>query len=207
MDGATILGFALACVVLNLVPGPGMLFILGHGLAGGRRAGVTAALGMASGTVVHTVAAALGLSALLTAAPIALDLVRIAGAIFLLHLAVSAFRSARAAARLATTARSSRRRTYLSAVLTNLANPKVVLFYLAFLPQFLTAGGWPVAVQILALGGVLVVVGLLMDCGIGVLAGALSAVLTRRPAVERLLKRVSGAIFGALAVRLIADSR
>ncbi|ADB31811.1 Lysine exporter protein (LYSE/YGGA) [Kribbella flavida DSM 17836] len=207
MSATTVLGFALACVLLNLVPGPGMMFIVAHGLGGGRRAGVTAALGMASGTVVHTVVAALGLSALLQAAPFALELVRVGGAVFLLYLAVSAFRSARAAAALTAPPRKSLRRTYLSAVLTNLANPKVVLFYLAFLPQFLTAGGWPGPVQILLLGAVLVLIGLVMDCGVGVAAGALSAVLVRRPGFERGLKRVAGAVFGGLAVRLLLDAR
>jgi threonine/homoserine/homoserine lactone efflux protein len=206
MDLNVALGFALACVVLNVVPGPGMMFIVAHGISGGRRSGVAAALGMASGTLVHTVLAALGLSALLRAAPFALDAVRIAGAVFLLYLAVNALRTARTAARSGPPeARKSLRRTYLSAVLTNLANPKVVLFYLAFVPQFLTPHGWPVSTQILALGSVLIAIGLVMDGLIGLMSGTFSSLLLRRPAFERWLKRISGVIFGGLALRLLTD--
>jgi threonine/homoserine/homoserine lactone efflux protein len=205
MDLTTLLAFAGACVILNLVPGPGMLFIVAHGIGGGRAAGLVAAAGMATGTVVHTVAAALGLSALLQAAPYALDAVRLAGAAFLLYLAVNALRSSNRATPVAGTTRRSRRRTYAAAVLTNLANPKVVLFYLAFVPQFLSRGGWPTTVQILVLGALVVVIGLVMDCGVAVTSGAFPAVLVRRPAVQRWLQRASAAIFGGIAIRLLAD--
>jgi threonine/homoserine/homoserine lactone efflux protein len=206
MDATTVFGFALACVILNIVPGPGMLFIVAHGISGGRGSGVVAAVGMASGAVVHTVLAALGLSALLRVAPYALDAVRIGGALFLLYLAVNAFRSVRTAPRIAPEeARKSGRRTYVSAVLTNLANPKVVLFYLAFVPQFLTPHGWAVPAQILVLGAVLIGIGLVMDCAVGLMSGTFSTLLLRRPAFERWLKRASGAIFGGLAVRLLIE--
>jgi threonine/homoserine/homoserine lactone efflux protein len=92
VEPSLIVGFVMACVVLDLVPGPGMVFITAHGVAGGRRAGVVAATGMASGTVVHTIAAALGLSAVRGAAPFALDAVRIVGGVVLLFLAVSLWR-------------------------------------------------------------------------------------------------------------------
>jgi threonine/homoserine/homoserine lactone efflux protein len=101
MELTTLMAFAGACVVLNLVPGPGMMFIIAQGISGGRRAGVVAAAGMASGTVVHTAAAALGLSALLRVAPMALDAVRVAGAAVLIYLAIAALRSARKAAPMA----------------------------------------------------------------------------------------------------------
>jgi threonine/homoserine/homoserine lactone efflux protein len=209
MEPTVILGFAMACVVLNLLPGPGMMFIIAHGIAGGRQAGVISALGMASGTAVHTVAAALGLSALLNAAPAVLDIVRIAGAIFLLYLAINALRSTRqSAATTRTRPRHSRSRTYVSAVLTNLANPKVILFYLAFVPQFITSDGWPTAIQILVLGTVLVMLGLLMDSAVGITAGTFSAFLLRRPSIQHWIKRLSAAIFGGLALRqLLSDSR
>jgi len=196
MEPTVVLGCALACVLLNLVPGPGMMFIIARGIAGGRRAGVISALGMATGMAVHTVVAALGLSALLSAAPAALDAVRIGGALLLLYLAISTLRSTH---REPVDTRG--RRTYLAAVLTNLANPKVILFYLAFVPQFITAGGWPTGLQILVLGAMLVVIGLVMDCAIGLMAGTFSEFLLRRTAIQNWIKRVSAAILGGLAVR------
>ena len=101
---------------------------------------------------------------------------------------------------------SSSARIYLAAVLTNLANPKVVLFYLAFVPQFLTAGGWPTSAQILVLGTMVVLIGLVMDCVVGAAAGTLSGLLLRRPMIQRGLKRLSAAVFGTLAIRLVTDS-
>ncbi|WP_410651367.1 LysE family translocator [Amycolatopsis sp. cmx-4-54] len=208
MDLGLLLGFAGACVVLNLVPGPGMMFTIAHGIGGGRRGGIAAALGMASGTIVHTVAAAAGLSALLRAAPAALETVRILGAIFLLYLAVSTLVSARKSTSTPATRTSSRsnlRKTYVSAVLTNLANPKVVLFYLAFVPQFLTPEGWAVSAQILVLGAVLIAIGLVMDGAVGIAAGTFSALLLSKPKFQRRLKELSAVIFGGLALRLFTE--
>jgi threonine/homoserine/homoserine lactone efflux protein len=216
MESHVILTFVLACLVLSAVPGPAMMFVIAHGMAGGRRAGLAAAVGEATGTAVHTVAAALGLSALLKAAPFALDLVRIGGAVFLLYLAVDSLRTAK---RINTDMNDdvrnslgapdgSLRRTYLSAILNNLANPKVVLFFLAFVPQFITPGGWATSTQILVLGGVLIVIGIIVDCAVGVAAGTSSAILRARPAIQRWLKRISAVIFGGLAVRLLlTDAR
>lgn len=208
MELSTILAFVVAGTVISLVPGPDMMFIVANGIARGRVAGVVAAVGMSTGLAVHTVAAALGLGALLQAAPMALDVVRIAGAVFLVYLAITTLRSAKEVAATAPAKHGDRslRRTYLMAVLTNLANPKVILFYLAFFPQFLTTdGGWPTPVQFLVLGALFIVVGLIVDASAGLAAGTLSTLLLRRPGVQRWLNRVSAAIFGALAVRLVAD--
>jgi threonine/homoserine/homoserine lactone efflux protein len=203
-----ILAFAVASAVISLVPGPDMMFIVANGIARGRAAGVVAAVGMSTGLAVHTVAAALGLGALLQAAPTVLDAVRIAGAVFLVYLAITTLRSAREVAATAPAKHGGRslRRTYLLAVLTNLANAKVIVFYLAFFPQFLTTeGGWPAPVQFLVLGALLIVTSLIVDASVGLAAGTLSALLLHRPSVQRWLNRVSAAIFGALAVRLVAD--
>jgi threonine/homoserine/homoserine lactone efflux protein len=207
MDLSLLLAFAAACAVISLVPGPDMMFILANGIARGRAAGVVAAAGMSTGLAGHTVAAALGLGALLAAAPVALEAVRIVGAIFLVYLAVTTLRSARDAAEAAPERFGGRslRRTYVMATLVNLSNPKVVFFYLAFFPQFVTEGGWAMPVQFLVMGAVLIVIGFLVDGTVGLTAGALSALLLRRPVIRRWLDRVSAAIFGALAVRLVAD--
>ncbi|GIF50995.1 hypothetical protein Afe04nite_55340 [Asanoa ferruginea] len=146
MDTHLLLAFVVASALLSLAPGPDLLFVVANGVAGGRRAGVLAALGMSTGLAIHTAAAAFGLGALIRAAPQALTVVRLAGAVFLLYLAVMTWRNSRAALEpTAPPARRSLRRTYLMATLTNLANPKVILFYLAFVPQFVGTGpaAWP----------------------------------------------------------------
>jgi threonine/homoserine/homoserine lactone efflux protein len=207
MDLSTVLAFALACVVISVVPGPDMMFIMANGIARGRAAGVVAAAGMSSGLAGHTVLAALGLGALLQAAPIALEAVRIAGAVFLVYLAITTLRSAKDVASTAPARFGERslRRTYLMATLVNLSNPKVVLFYIAFLPQFVTEGGWPMPAQFLVMGAILIVIGFCVDATVGLTSGMLSTMLQRRPGVQRWLNRVSAAIFGGLAVRLVAD--
>jgi threonine/homoserine/homoserine lactone efflux protein len=207
MDFSIVMAFALACVVISVVPGPDMMFIMANGIARGRAAGVVAAAGMSTGIVGHTVAAALGLGALIQAAPIALEAVRMAGAVFLVYLAITTLRSAKGVAEAAPARFGERslRRTYAMAALVNLSNPKVVLFYVAFLPQFVTRGGWPVPVQFLVMGAILIVIGFTVDASVGLASGALSRLLSRRPGVRRWLNRVSAAIFGGLAVRLVAD--
>lgn len=208
MDPSLYAAFVLAALLISLAPGPDMLFIAANALARGRRAGVVAASGVSTGLAIHTVAAAFGLGALLQAAPAALDVVRLVGAAFLLYLAVTAWR-ARDPLELRGTRPRSMRRVYLMAALTNLANPKVVIFYLAFFPQFLATGtaAWSAMVQFLVLGATLIVVGFAVDASTGLLAGWMSERVLRRRSFQRWLSRVSAAIFGGLAVRLAVDSR
>lgn len=211
MDPALVAAFVVAVFLLSVAPGPDMLFIVANAAAGGKRAGLVAAVGMSTGLAGHTVAAALGLSALIAAVPDALVAIRVAGAVFLVYLAVSAWRSS--SSPVATADRPvkerSLRKLYVMATLTNLANPKVVLFYLAFLPQFLSHGhgAWPVPAQLLTLGAVFIAVGLSVDGTVGFTAGSLAEKVFGRPAVKRRLERASAVIFGGLAVRLALDAR
>lgn len=210
MDLHLVLGFVVAVALLSLAPGPDLLFVVANGVAGGRRAGLVAAVGMSTGLAVHTVAAAFGLGLLIQRAPEALTVVRIGGAVVLVHLALSTWRSSRRApVTQATVPRRSMGRTFLLATLTNLANPKVILFYLSFVPQFLSTapGAWPVTAQMLVLGIVFIVVGLSVDGTAGALAGSLSERIAARPGFRTWMDRVSAAVFGGLAARLVLDSR
>jgi threonine/homoserine/homoserine lactone efflux protein len=210
VDVGLLLAFVVAVFLLSLAPGPDMMFIVANAVVGGRRTGVVAALGMSTGLAVHTVAAAFGLGALVQAAPVVLDALRVTGALFLLYLAITSWRSARERTALDGTSvpKRSTTRVYVLAVLTNLANPKVVLFYLAFFPQFLTTGtgSWPATEQFLLLGAVFIVVGLAVDASAGLLAGTLSERVLHRPSVRRWMARVAAAIFGGLAARLALDA-
>ncbi|WP_433159338.1 LysE family translocator [Kribbella sp. CA-247076] len=215
MELSIVIGFMLAALVVSIVPGPDMLFIAANAAAGGRQAGVVAAAGVSTGLVVHTAAAALGLGALIQAAPQVLDGIRIAGAAFLVYLAYLTWRASRREVGEADDEsidlpRRTLRRTYLMAVLTNVANPKVILFYLAFVPQFISTGpdAWPAGPQILALGLILMVIGFAVDGSVGLLAGSLTDRFLRAGStVRRRLERVCAGIFAALAVRLAIDVR
>ncbi|MDA3646680.1 LysE family translocator [Saccharopolyspora indica] len=205
MELGIVLAFIGAAAVISLVPGPDMMFILANGISSGPRGGVVAAVGMSTGVLVHTVAAALGLTAVFQAVPAALEAVRIAGIAFLLYLAVQSFRSSALPDVRAAPSRSMGR-IYALAVLTNVSNPKVILFYLAFVPQFVsTDAPWPVPVQLLALGGVLLAVGICVDAAVGLASGGLSNLLLRRPGIQRWLDRAAGVLFGGLALRLATE--
>jgi threonine/homoserine/homoserine lactone efflux protein len=205
LSWSVLLSFLGAVVVIQLVPGPGMLFIIANGVAGGRRAGVAAAFGAATGVVVQTAAAAAGLSALFAAAPAAFDVVRFVGVAYLAWLAVKHWRSAGlqlVSEDGAMPAERSPRRVYVRGLLNNLANPKVIVFFIAFLPQFVAPAAGNVHVQLVILGLVFMLVGLVLDVAIGSMAGHIGALLRKRSGLAKLLDRIVGTIFGALAVRL-----
>jgi threonine/homoserine/homoserine lactone efflux protein len=211
VDTALVASFVLAAFLLSVAPGPDMLFIVANAAAGGRRAGLVSALGTSSGLALHTAAAALGLGALIRAAPAALNVVREVGTVFLVYLAVSSWRASRGASRRLPSSialpKRCTRKVDLMATLTNVANPKIILFYLAFLPQFLTTShaAWPVWSQLFVLGGLFIVVGLPLDATVGLTAGHLSDKILQQAAVRRRLERVAALIFGGLAVRLAID--
>ncbi len=199
-DPGTLAVFALASLVLAVVPGPAVLYIVAQSVHGGRRAGVVSAFGVASGGMVHVLAAVIGLSALLAASAEAFTAVKLIGAAYLIWLGIRTLLSAddriggRAAER-------TLGRTYRQGVVVNVLNPKTALFFLAFLPQFVdphesTRG------QLALLGGIFVVIALSSDLLWALVAGTAGAVLRRSRTFLRVQRYVSGTIFvglGALA--------
>jgi threonine/homoserine/homoserine lactone efflux protein len=209
---ALLASFLAAVLLIQLVPGPGMLFIVANGITGGARAGVAAAFGAAAGMVVHTVAAALGLAALFLHAPVAYDGVRVAGAGYLLWLAVKAFRSGGVAAPTQPGTPAGTARVFVRALLNNLANPKVILFFVSYLPQFVDRSRGHVTAQFLVLGALFLLVGLVVvDIPMGLCAGRAGRLLARRAAVAGRLGKAAGTIYAGLATwtlrRVVADAR
>ncbi|WP_028921768.1 LysE family translocator [Pseudonocardia acaciae] len=197
-------GFLAAVLVIAIAPGPDMAYIVAVAADRGRRAGVVSAAGMALGMAVHVTAAALGLAALVSSASWALDVIRLAGAGYLGWLAVDTLRSARRAGLTARTPPASRR-ILRRAVLTNLANPKIILFFAAFLPSFVRPGHGPVTGQLLTLGLLFLLVGLAVDSVIGLAAGRLAATLAPGGAAATVVSVGAGVVFGGLAAVLLAD--
>lgn len=201
-DAHSLLLFAGAGLLLNLTPGPDVLYILGRSISQGRSAGVVSALGIGAGCLFHVTAASLGLSALMLTLPAAYDLVRYAGAAYLVWLGVRALRSSAGALRVERLEPISSRRIFWQGVLTNALNPKVALFFLAFLPQFADPARGPLAPQILLLGAIFTVNGTLVCIGFALAGARLGAWLKERYGVARLLDRATGALFLALGLRL-----
>src|SRR3954452_10975943 len=194
--------FMAAALALNLTPGPDMLYVTARSVSDGRRAGVIAAFGIGAGTLVHITALALGLAALLAAVPLAYDVLRIAGAIYLLAIGVQLLmRRPRtgAAQRLAPSPLGA---VFAQAVLTNVLNPKVALFFLAFLPQFVDPAAGPALAQIVLLGLLFDLQGTLVNVAVALLASGSTARLRANARAVSLLQRLTGAVFVALGARL-----
>jgi threonine/homoserine/homoserine lactone efflux protein len=199
--------FLTAVVTLTLTPGPDMLYVASRSLGQGRTAGVLSALGVITGTFVHLGAAAVGLSELFRYSPVAYGAVRYAGAAFLLYLAWKALRDGAGLGAARGRAPAGRGRVYLEGVLTNLLNPKVALFYISFLPQFVDPGRGSVALQVLVLGCVLNGLGLAVKLGVALTAGPLGDWLARRPRVQIAQRWATAAVLAALALRIAWPER
>jgi threonine/homoserine/homoserine lactone efflux protein len=201
-DAHALLLFAGAGLLLNVTPGPDLLYILGRSVSQGRRAGLVSALGIGAGCLFHVTAAALGVSALVLAVPVAYDVVRWAGALYLVWLGVKALRSQGGALEVQALEATSPRRIFVQGVITNALNPKVALFFLAFLPQFADPAAGPLAPQLLLLGAIFTVNGTLVCLLFALFAARLGEWLKTRYGVTKLLDRATGGLFIALGLRL-----
>ncbi|OJB35264.1 amino acid transporter [Burkholderia ubonensis] len=208
IDFSTLALFSGACLALTATPGPDMLLIASRSVSQGRRAGFATLAGIQAGTYCHALAAALGLSQLFLAVPIAYDAVRFAGAAYLLYLAWKTFRSDSTS--LAPDASAPRRSTatiFRQGLTTNLLNPKMALFVLALFPQFIRPENGSIAVQILVLATVLNLVGLVVNGAVIVSASRLSRRIGARRRPSKLPQYLLGAVFVGLAARLAAAGR
>jgi len=204
IDLLTLAAFLPAAIALNLTPGADMMFVLAQGLKGGRGPAMAANAGIAAGCLVNAAAAGAGLGALVAALPGAFEVIRWAGVAYLLWLAVATLRAGgpgRSKAPPLTPARAFRQ-----ALVVNVSNPKVILFILAFLPQFVdpTRAVFP---QFLALGTVLAAGGLAINGAVGLGAGTLGLALTRSARLARALSWITAGIFCTLAARLALMER
>jgi threonine/homoserine/homoserine lactone efflux protein len=197
-DGTTLLLFAAAAAVLVAIPGPNHVYIATRSLGQGRGVGLASALGVEAGTLVHIGAAAAGLSALIASSAVAFDVVKYLGAAYLIVLGMRALRGRDELDVGGATAAVSLRRAFAQGVLVNVLNPKVALFFLAFLPQFVDPAAEGAALQVLVLGLVLSGLGLTSNVVWVLAAGALGTWLRRRPAFLRRQRYVTGGVYLAL---------
>lgn len=201
-----VVAFLAAAMLITLAPGPDNLMVLSLGMARGRRQGLAFGLGCALGCISHTLLAALGIGALIAASPLAFNGLKLAGGIYLVWLGVHAFRNARAvgAPQVGNAPVDTSARLFARGLVANAINPKVILFFLAFLPQFVDAQRGYVAWQIAQLGALFALETVMIFGAIGWFAGRIGERLARRPAVGAWLDRTAGGIFVLLGVRLLA---
>jgi threonine/homoserine/homoserine lactone efflux protein len=207
-DLSTLALFSGACLALTMTPGPDMLLIASRSVSQGRSAGFASLAGIQVGTWCHAMAAAFGLSQLFLAVPLAYDLVRFAGAAYLLYLAWKAF-SADATIVPSAMAQGtlSPVRVFGQGLLTNLLNPKMALFVIALFPQFVRPQDGSVAVQMLILATILNLIGFVINGIVILCASRLARRLIGRRSTTRLPQYLLGSVFAGLALRLAVASR
>ena len=201
-----LLAFLLAASLITISPGPDNLMVLSLGMSRGRKQGMAFGLGCALGCLSHTLLAAIGVSSLLLASPIAFTALRVGGGLYLFWLGVQALRS-RGGAHVPNDAPDQTAMQLLwRGVLANAINPKVMLFFLAFLPQFVQAERGDVPWQLAALGAAFTVQAAVLFSSLGYFAGKVGQWFARWPAVALWFDRLAGAIFCGLGLRLITLS-
>jgi threonine/homoserine/homoserine lactone efflux protein len=206
-DPALLATFVLVVLGLFLIPGPAVLLTLARAISGGRRVGIATGLGIATGDLVHTLMAAIGLSALLMTSALAYEVVKYLGAAYLIYLGLRALFERAEALSIPSARRIDAYRAYRQAVLTELLNPKTALFFLSFLPQFVHPEQGSVVTQLALLGLIFVVMSAAYTSLIALGAGWLARWLMRHPGIGRWQGKVVGGIYLALGIRLALQER
>jgi threonine/homoserine/homoserine lactone efflux protein len=196
-------GFLTAAILITLSPGPDNMMVLGVGIAKGRARGIAFGLGCALGCLNHTLLAVIGVSALIAASPTAFTALKIAGGLYLIWMGIGALRSRGVAQAAGVVPDESARQLFFKGLLANAINPKVVLFFLSFLPQFVVAARGDANWQIAWLGLIFTVQAALLFGLLGYFSGAIGQWLNKTPRAGMWLDRIAGAIFVGLGLRLI----
>ena len=213
VDPTLFAAYLAAALALALSPGPDTMFVLASSASGGARSGVAATAGISSGSLVHATLAALGVSALIAASPLAFDALRIAGALYLLcigAMALRAFARGLGGGAVGSPAASGERTSwaaYRRGLLTNVLNPKVGVFYVAFLPQFANPDLGHVPLQIFLLGLTHNLIGTLWLIALSLISGRTAEAFARDNRVRAWLNGIAGAVYVALAIRIFLLDR
>jgi threonine/homoserine/homoserine lactone efflux protein len=191
---------------LILAPGPDMLYVITRGMTHGRRAGILSAIGVICGILVHTTMAAFGLSLIFQTSALAFQIVKYLGAGYLIYLGIKSWKD-KNTFRLPASSHVSPHRLFWQGVLSNVLNPKIAIFFLAFLPQFIDREGSQVTLQLILLGLTFAFLGLIFLSAVGYSSGTIGAWIAQHPQYARSLGRLSGGILIGLGVRLALTER
>lgn len=198
--------FVIASALLSIAPGPDNIFVLTQSALYGKKSGVLVTLGLCTGLIFHTTAVAFGVAAIFHTSIVAFTVLKVIGALYLAYLAWQAFLASSRSLQSRGSNLRSNGALYFRGIVMNITNPKVSIFFLAFLPQFVSPDHGPLASQIFLLGGVFICVALVIFSAIAVLAGALGAWLHNSPKAQVYLNRIAGAVFAGLALKLVTES-
>ncbi|WP_336749210.1 LysE family translocator [Pantoea vagans] len=205
--------FVASVVLLCITPGPDLAYIIGQSMVRGRRAGILSATGVALGSCTHAIASALGLTALIAASPLLFTVTKYIGAAYLIYLGAKMMRSTfgvnkdRPLDVQSNMAEVETRRLMLRGFITSITNPKVLLFFIAFFPQFVVIEGDHHAISFLVLGMVYALIGVMIDVLFAILAGGAAGAVAKNQTLQKMLDRVVGATFIGLGIRLALTRR
>ena len=199
--------FFAASILLALAPGPDNLFVLTQSAMHGRRAGLAVTLGLCTGLIGHTSAVAFGVAVIFQTSALAFSILKILGAAYLAYLAWQAFRASAERIEHRSAGPLNHLRLYGRGIIMNITNPKVSIFFLAFLPQFADPARGAIWIQILLLGALFILATILVFGAIAMLAGTLGSWLSRSTRIQKALNRIAGAVFLGLALKLATAER
>jgi threonine/homoserine/homoserine lactone efflux protein len=203
----TVTVFFAASIALGLAPGPDNIFVLTQSALHGRAAGLFVTIGLCTGLLMHTTAVSLGIAAVFATSVVAFTTLKLIGAAYLLYLAWKAFKTRASSIPQNEDSDVSFRHLYARGVIMNITNPKVAIFFLAFLPQFADPSRGSLTLQLFLLGALFIVATLLVFVSIAWFAGTLGDWLKKSPQAQIALNRIAGTIFVGLALRLVTTER
>ena len=207
MTQTEIVLFVATSLLLIITPGQDMILVMSRSISQGSKAGIATAAGVCTGLVGHTILAAFGLGAVLRASEMLFTVVKLAGAVYLLYLGIRLLQTRQEELEIRDMASASLPTLFVQGAISNLSNPKIAIFYLAYLPQFIPAGTPHPTSMLLALGVAFAALTFLVKAPIGYGAGALSGWLRSRPSVQAWVNRISGGVLVALGLRLAFERR
>lgn len=199
--------FVISGVLLNLIPGPDSVLIAGRAASQGFKAGSAAALGIGTGTLIHIIAAALGLSAILATSATAFTVVKVVGGLYLIYMAVCMIREHKGDGATKNFGAKSLKKIYTQGLITNLFNPKVAIFFLSFMPQFISESSENKALAFLVLGLIFNFNGMIWCHFIAWASSSMSRKLSVNKAVRKWLNRFTASLFGAFGIRLLVSTQ
>ena len=194
--------FLITVLIICITPGIDMMFILNRSISQGRDAGIYSALGVSVGAVVHTVLSGLGLSVILQTSVVLFTIIKIVGAVYLIYLGIQMFISKQSSISIKKTVYQSRRKLFVQGVITNVTNPKVALFFISFIPQFISVDNQYGPIPFLILGSIFAVMGAITSFIIAIFSSSLTRKLRDNIVAEKIINKISGAVFVILGISL-----
>jgi threonine/homoserine/homoserine lactone efflux protein len=204
---ATLFLYTIGAAVIIIAPGPDFLYVTARGMAQGRKAGILSAAGISMGLLIHTLLAALGLSAVLNASRMAFDVLKYIGAAYLFYLGFKALTAQNGFMHSETGTSCDTTAVFRQGVLTNVLNPKAMITFMAFIPQFMRPEEGNSTIQVFLLGGIIALLAILWFGLVGYFAGSLGRWLLKRQSVQRALRWVTGGMLMGLGVKLALSKR